>query len=218
MKKTLALACLVLLGTLAAPLPAQTAGKPQSRPAPAASPDGVSVDAIVAALYASVSHGPDAEPNWERMRAIFLQVGMLIPPKAPQADMFTVLDVDGFEERVKKSVAASKAKGDPTSFYEREAARRTDCFGNVCQVFSTYESRRAPSDEKPFVRGINSIQLVNDGHRWWIASVVWDTERESNPIPPQYLPNAPAAAAPAAVPTPGSIPPEYLKKTPGATR
>ena len=46
------------------------------------------------------------------------------------------------------------------------------------------ESRRAPSDEKPLVRGINSIQLVNDGKRWWIASVAWDTEREDNPIPP----------------------------------
>ncbi len=176
------------------------------RPAPPAvgrpsASDGASVDAIVAALYASVSHDSATEPNWPRMREIFLQVGMLIPPKNPRSDMFTVLDVDGFEQRVKESIAAARQKGDPTSFFEREIARRTDCFGNVCQVFSTYESRRAPSDEKPFVRGINSIQLVNDGRRWWIASVVWDTERADNPIPPQYLPNAP-----------GTIPKEYLKK------
>lgn len=163
--------------------------------------DGSSVDAIVAALYASVSHGEDGQPNFDRMRAIFLQVGMLVPPKDPRSELFTVLDVDGFEERVRKSIAAGKQKGDPTSFFEREAARKTDCFGNVCQVFSTYESRRAPSDEKPFVRGINSIQLVNDGRRWWIASVIWDTEKPDRPIPPQYLPNAPAA-----------IPQEYLKK------
>jgi hypothetical protein len=160
--------------------------------------DGTSVDAVLAALYASVSHDEASSPNWERMRGIFLQVGMLIPPKNPRSDLFTVLDVDGFEQRVKESIVASKAKGDPTSFFEKEIARRTDCFGNVCQVFSTYESRRAPSDEKPFVRGINSIQLVNDGHRWWIASVAWDQERPDNPIPPQYLPN--------------SVPSEYLKK------
>jgi hypothetical protein len=163
--------------------------------------DGSSVDAILAALYASVSHDSAKEPNWERMRSIFLQVGMLIPPKNPKSDMFTVLDVDGFEQRVRESVAAAKAKGDPTSFFEREIARRLDCFGNVCQAFSTYESRRAPSDEKPFVRGINSIQLVNDGRRWWIASVVWDTERADNAIPAQYLPNAPP-----------TVPAEYLKK------
>jgi hypothetical protein len=160
--------------------------------------DGASVDAIIAALYAAVSHDEASTPNWERMRSMFLQVGMLIPPKNPRSELFTVLDVDGFEQRVKESIASMKAKGDPTSFFEREIARRTDCFGNVCQVFSTYESRRAPSDEKPFVRGINSIQLVNDGHRWWIASVAWDQERPDNPIPPQYLPN--------------SVPSEYLKK------
>ena len=184
-------------------LAAQT-GKPPAGSRMVAAPppaDALSVDAIIAALYASVSHGEGAEPNFERMRAIFLPVGMLVPPKNPRDDMFTVLDVDAFEERVKKGAAAAKQKGDPTSFFEREAARKSDCFGNVCQVFSTYESRRAPADEKPFVRGINSIQLVNDGRRWWIASVVWDTERPDNPIPPQYLPNAP-----------GAVPPEYLKK------
>jgi hypothetical protein len=54
-------------------------------------------------------------------------------------------------------------------------------------VFSTYESRHAP-DEKPFARGINSIQLVNSGGVWKIAGIVWDSEREGNPIPPEYLP------------------------------
>lgn len=187
-------------------VPTPSGPPPDRRPAPPSagrpSPsDGASVDAIVAALYASVSHGEGGEPNWERMRAIFLPVGMLVPPKDPRSEIFTVLDVDGFEERVRKAIAAAKQKGDPTSFFEKEIARRTDCFGNVCQVFSTYESRRAPSDEKPFVRGINGIQLLNDGRRWWIASVIWDTERPDRPIPPQYLPNAP-----------GAVPPEYLKK------
>jgi hypothetical protein len=77
----------------------------------------------------------------------------------------------------------AKAKGQSTGFFETEVARRTDCFGSVCQLFSTYASRHAPGDDKPFMRGINSIQIVNDGHRWWIASVVWDSERQDNPIP-----------------------------------
>jgi hypothetical protein len=149
-------------------------------------PDAATVDAVVSALYGSVSHGPDTEPDWKRMRSIFLPVGMLIPPKRPREDMFTVLDVDGFQERVQTSMAAAKAKGEATAFFEKEVARRTDCFGNVCQIFSTYEARRAPADEKPFVRGINSIQLVKDDSGWKIASVVWDTERPDNPIPPPY--------------------------------
>lgn len=149
--------------------------------------DAVSVDSIVAALYASVSHAPDAAPDFDRMRGIFLPVGMLIPPKKPSEDIFTTLDVDGFADRVKKSLASRKEKGEPLGFVEREIGRRTDCFGNVCQIFSSYESKTAASDEKPFQRGINSIQLVRDGRRWWVASVIWDVERTDNPIPSQYL-------------------------------
>jgi len=162
---------------------AQTARRKEA----AAPADAASVDAIVSALYASVSHGPDASPDFDRMRQIFLYVGMLIPPKAPGASDFRVMDVDQFEERVEKSMAEQKQKGQPAGFFEREIGRRTDCFGNVCQVFSTYEARHSPSDATPFVRGINSIQLLRDGQRWWIASVVWDQERQDNPIPTQYL-------------------------------
>ncbi|HEX4439374.1 MAG TPA: hypothetical protein VH854_04835 [Thermoanaerobaculia bacterium] len=190
-----------LLGTTAfaqAPAPA----KPRSgmpRAASSESADGASVDAIIKALYESVSHGPDAEPDWKRMHDIFLQVGMLVPPKPARDDIFTVLDVDSYEERTKKWMSGAKAKGESTSFYETEVSRKTDCFGNVCQVFSTYASRHAPTDEKPFMRGINSIQLVGDGKRWWVASVAWDTERADNPIPSQYDAGA-------------KVPDEYKKK------
>jgi hypothetical protein len=177
---------LVVLLLTAAVASGQMRRREPPPPADAASPE-----AIVAALYGSVSHPPDASPNWERMRGIFLPVGMLVPPRKPEEALFTVIDVDGFEERYKKSMAAAKEKGTPpTGFYEKELSRRTDCFGNVCQIFSTYESRHTESDAKPFVRGINSIQLVRDGQRWWIASVIWDTERADNPIPPGYLPQA----------------------------
>src|SRR6202162_3341827 len=133
--------------------------------------DAASVESVVAALYASVSHAPDASPDFERMRGIFLYVGMLVPPAKP-GEEFKVMDVDQFSDRYQKGVAARKEKAEAaTGFFERETARRTDCFGNVCQVFSTYESRHTLSDAAPFQRGINSIQLVRDGKRWWIASV-----------------------------------------------
>ena len=109
---------------------------------------------------------------------------MLVPPVKAGED-FKVADVDTFADRYAKAAAARKEKA--SGFFEREIARRTDCFGNVCQVFSTYESRHAPSDEKPFDRGVNSIQLVRDGKRWFIASVAWDAERPDNPIPAPYL-------------------------------
>jgi hypothetical protein len=170
---------------LAAALASAQTSRRREAPPPA---DALSVDSIVAALYASVSHAPDASPDFERMRGIFLYVGMLVPPAKPGEEI-KVTDVDGFAERYQKGVDARKEKKESASgFFEREIARRSDCFGNVCQIFSTYESRHTASDAAPFQRGINSIQLVRDGKRWWIASVAWDIEKPESPIPAQYQP------------------------------
>ena len=165
--------------------PGQTMRRREAAP----SADTASVEAAVAAFYASVSHGPGAAPDFERMRSIFLYVGMIVPPK-PAGENFAVSDVDGLADRYEKSAAARKEKA-ATGLVEREIARRTDCFGNVCHVFSTYESRFTEADAKPFERGIHSIQLLRDGRRWWIASVAWEVERPDNPIPAQYLSAAP---------------------------
>jgi hypothetical protein len=40
----------------------------------------------------------------------------------------------------------------------------------------------------PFARGINSIQLLNDGKSWWIITIYWMQESEKDPIPEKYLP------------------------------
>jgi hypothetical protein len=72
-------------------------------------------------------------------------------------------------------------------FYETEIARRTEQFGRIAHVWSTYESRHDPSDPAPFMRGINSFQLFNDGRRWWILSVYWQHENAEHAIPQSYL-------------------------------
>jgi len=70
-------------------------------------------------------------------------------------------------------------------FYEKAIVNRSESFGNVTQLFSSYASRHSPTD-KPFERGINSIQLLNDGTRWWVLSILWDTERADNPLPEKF--------------------------------
>jgi len=152
----------------------------------AVQPDWSSVDAIVTALYASVSHGPEYEPNWVRLRALFLPGALVLPPKKPDAD-FVVLDPARFEERIRRYIAGRRQRKERLGFTEREISRRERCFANVCEVFSSYETLWAPHDTTPFARGVHSIQLVSDGSRWWIAALVWDVERPDNPIPPELL-------------------------------
>ncbi|HKA36882.1 MAG TPA: hypothetical protein VKH43_08685 [Thermoanaerobaculia bacterium] len=188
--KVFRFALAAVLTLLAFFAPAQTTRRREvTREAPPPA-DAVSVDSIVAALYASVSYPAGGSPDFERMRGIFLYVGMLVPPVKPGQEIMGT-DIDGFSSRFQRGAAARKEKAEgPTGFFEKEIARRADCFGNVCQIFSTYESRHTASDDKPFERGINSIQLVRDGKRWWIASVAWDAEKPDLPIPPPYQPAA----------------------------
>ena len=72
--------------------------------------------------------------------------------------------------------------------YESEKARTVDTYGSITQIFSTYESRHSPKD-KPFMRGINSFQLLNDGKRWWVMTIFWQHETPETPIPKRYLKN-----------------------------
>jgi hypothetical protein len=151
-------------------------------------PDGSSVDGIVTALYAAVSHGPDSEPNWKRLRALFLPGAIVVPPKRPDADGLSPLDVAAFEDRIRRYIAGRRERGERLGFTEREIARRENRYGAICQVFSTYETLWSPHERPPFSRGVHTIQLVSDGRRWWIASLAWDVERPDQPIPPELVP------------------------------
>lgn len=149
---------------------------------PAAPGDVESQDAIIAALYSVIS-GPAGEArNWNRMRTLFLPEAKLVAT-GKRADGMMGKRVMSLEDYIKLSGPVLEKDG----FFEKEISRKTDQYGSVVHIFSTYESRRTVKDEKPFMRGINSIQLWFDGKRWWILSVFWQGETADNPIPQQYL-------------------------------
>ena len=141
--------------------------------------DTDSVDSVVRAVYEVIS-GPAGVRDWARFRSLFSEGARLIPVRSTaEATSVTVLTPDEYAKR-------AGANFEKNTFYESEAARRVDTFGNIAHVFSTYESRRAPG-EKPFARGINSFQLVKTGGAWKVMTILWDAEREGNPIPEKYL-------------------------------
>ena len=169
---------------------------------PKANPADVeSIEAIVAAAYDSISGPTGRKRDWDRMRSLFIAGARLIPTaKTVTSDQASpgfgaggqvqvtssnniepqILDVEGFIERVEPIFAK-------TGFYEKEIARRVEQFGQIAHVWSTCESRHDPNDLAPFMRGINSIQLFNDGNRWWILSIYWQHESSEHAIPEKYL-------------------------------
>ena len=156
----------------------------KTSPGSAANPaDVASIDAIITAAYDGISGPAGKKRDWDRERALYFPGARLIPTaKAGEnvAPSPQILDVDGFIARVEPYFATS-------GFYEKEIARRTEQFGCMAQVWSTYESRHDPSDPEPFMRGINSIQLFYDGNRWWIVNIYWQQESPEHPIPEKYL-------------------------------
>lgn len=161
------------------PTPSETAETSGQR---GQSDDTTTIDGILDALYDVIS-GPKGKPrDWERFRTLFAPEARLIPVIVRQDEpaSIRVFSVDEFIETAGPAF-------DRDGFYETEIARRTDQFGHIAHIFSTYEARRA-KDEEPFIRGINSIQLVNDGERWKVVTIFWDAERQGQPIPAEYLP------------------------------
>jgi hypothetical protein len=155
-------------------------GWPVAKPADVSSPE-----AILNAVYSVISGPQDQPRDWDRMRSLFIPDARLIPtvPAAGHADA-VVLTIDGY-------IARASARMATMGFYEKSVHNETEQYGNIVQVWSTYESRHAPTDATPFVRGINSFQLLKDGDRYWVVNIFWDAETPDHPIPAQYLPTTP---------------------------
>ncbi len=150
---------------------------------PADPSDVESEDAILKAVYETIS-GPAGEGrNWERFRSLFLPEAQLVSTFKRLGQEKVQYRAITPEEYITLSGPVLQQKG----FFEREVHRVAEQYGPIAQVFSTYESRRNPAD-KPFARGINSFQLLNDGERWWILSIFWTSERPDLPIPEKFLP------------------------------
>lgn len=150
---------------------------------PAAKTEDVkSMNAILHAIYDVIS-GPAGGRDWNRFRSLFL-------PQARFTEVSTGPDGSKMvlSWNVDEFVRDAGEVFSKNPFYEKAIVNRPESFGNITQVFSSYESRRSPTG-KPFERGINSIQLLNDGNRWWVVSILWDTERPGNPLPAKFAKN-----------------------------
>lgn len=142
--------------------------------------DVQSVDAIVNALYEVISGEAGQARDWARFQYLFAADARLIPtrkntegklyPQAITPSEYVAL----FQARI------------PTGFFERELGRKTETYGTVTHLFSTYETREK-KDGPITNRGINSIQLFHDGQRYSIVSIFWCAESMGFPLPAKYI-------------------------------
>jgi len=138
-------------------------------------------DAIIATLYEVISGPAGEKRNWDLMRGLFQEDARLQAMARDQQGNSRLISMtpDGYIERNGPYLEES-------GFFEVELSRKTDRFGNIVQIFSTYASKRT-EDGPIFQRGINSIQLIKKDDRYYIVNILWNAEYEDTPIPGKYL-------------------------------
>lgn len=144
--------------------------------------DVSSPEAIVKAVYDVISGPAGEKRNWDRMRTLFVPDARMMPTGKKQTGegVRRALSIEDY-------ISSSGPFLEKNGFFETEIGKKTEQYGSVVHVFSTYESRKMKEDEKPFMRGINSFQIWNDGKRWWIINILWENETKENPIPEKYI-------------------------------
>jgi hypothetical protein len=135
--------------------------------------DALRIETLVTALYACISGPAGAARDWKRFRSLH----------RPEAvSLRTVMDGDGRPRAEVFGIDGYIANVEPffarNDFFEVEVDQRIERFGQVAHVWSRYEARPTPDSPILLKRGANSIQLFNDGVRWWIVSTIWDNERD----------------------------------------
>lgn len=142
------------------------------------------LDSTIETLYSVISGEKGEARNWDLFKYLFTEDAKLIPSGKGADGIYKVRYLSPNDY-----IASSGKWLVENGFFEKEIGRKIDTFGAISQVFSTYESFKSQKDTMPFMRGINSIQLLNDGSRWWIVNIYWMQESEAFPIPEKYLRN-----------------------------
>ena len=131
-----------------------------------------SFDSILINVYASISRSTTKEWDFEFTKHLFHKDERLIYVKKNKKGEATLTSVTPTEYfgRVGNYFKTY-------DFFEREIHRKVEIFEPIIHVFSIYVSSKSEDKKvKTFDRGINSIQLFNDGRKWWIVNLYWSGE------------------------------------------
>lgn len=138
--------------------------------------DVITIDGIIKAYYEVVSGPAGQTRQWIRDNSLHHEKALIVftGEGNDQKPYAVAMDLNEFHSDIESY---------KNGFWESEIHRQTEQFGNIAHVWSTYQTKRGDGSQS---RGINSIQLYNDGDRWWIMSWMFDSERINNKIPERY--------------------------------
>lgn len=139
------------------------------------------LDSTIKTLYGVISGEKGEVRDWELFKFLFKPQAKLIPTGTNKQGIHVARYMTP-QEYINTSGKWLVENG----FFEKEVARSVHKFGNIAQVFTTYEAFKSESETKPFMTGINSVQMLYDNNRWWIVNIYWQQASKRNPIPEEF--------------------------------
>ncbi len=143
--------------------------------------DVASIDALVIAYYDSLcGEAGDRRAHNQRYASLFAKTAWVVTPTQRTDEGKMIPNARPIHDWMTRYPDERE-----NDFYEWETARRTEQFGHIAQVFSTYEN--GPKDKtEPNRHGITSFELANIDGRWWIVTLQWSGQPVDQPLPERY--------------------------------
>jgi hypothetical protein len=133
---------------------------------------------LTATLYRAVSAAA-GERDWDAVRRCYHPEARLVRTglDAGGRPFARVMSLDAYIEDVEALLKDVR-------FAEIEIGHEAEVFGNVARLTSVYEFTWESPEGRREGRGVNYFTLVSENGRWQVMSIVWDTERPGNALPP----------------------------------
>ena len=134
------------------------------------SPAAAEIERLTSAFFDAVSFPSGARPDYERIRDLFVERGLLVKNTG---DVPEITTVDEFIAPRQQLVDSGRL----TAFAETETSHSTDVFGHIGQRLSVYAKSGTQDGAAFAANGVISTQFALTPAGWRIVSMIWDDER-----------------------------------------
>lgn len=131
----------------------------------------IELTALMREFFCAVSFDVDETPQYDMIRALFIESGLLIKNSAATPEISSV------DQFIAPRLVLVRA-GTLACFFESEISQSTQVFGNIAHRLSVY-AKTGILNRVPFQsKGVISTQFIHTAYGWKMSVMAWDDERE----------------------------------------
>ena len=137
-------------------------------------------ESVVIELYDLVTFKSGEMPDWDKVKNLFIEEAVIVLRLGPRTSRTFNRQsfVDYFIYDIERANLLE------SGFIEKILKNQMQVIKDIAHCFTAYEVIvPGRNNDKPVNRGIDSFHLIKKDGRWWIASVINEGFRMSEPLP-----------------------------------